>query len=94
MTILLTRVTHMNVRGYDNLSQEALQLQRRQTVWCCLCERGRCCCCLALCAWLQVISLLSTLSARLPDIVHILQPNFDDSAVILIRDGFAHVSEK
>lgn len=42
---------------------------------------------------LQVIKLLGQLSSRLPDIVHLLQPNYDDSAVIIIRQGFAAVRD-
>lgn len=44
-------------------------------------------------AVLQVIRLLSQLAARLPDIVGLLQPNFDESAAVLIRQGFAQVRE-
>lgn len=40
---------------------------------------------------LQAIRLLSQLSARMPDMVHLLQPNFDDTAAIIIRTGFAQV---
>lgn len=39
----------------------------------------------------QVIRLLGQLAARLPDLVSLLQPNFDESAAILIRQGFAQV---
>jgi hypothetical protein len=39
----------------------------------------------------QVIELLGTLAARLPDLVSLLQPNFDDAAALLIRQGFAQV---
>jgi hypothetical protein len=39
----------------------------------------------------QVIKLLSQLAARLPDLVGLLQPNFDESAALLIRQGFAQV---
>jgi hypothetical protein len=42
---------------------------------------------------LQAIKLLGQLSSRLPDIVHLLQPNYDDSAVIIIRQGFAAVCD-
>jgi len=40
----------------------------------------------------QAIRLLSQLSARLPDMVHLLQPNFDDTAAIITRQGFAQVT--
>lgn len=40
----------------------------------------------------QVIRLLTQVSGRLPDIVHLLQPNFDDTAAVIIRQGFAMVS--
>jgi hypothetical protein len=40
---------------------------------------------------LQTIRLLSQLAARLPDIVGLLQPNYDDSAAIIIRQGLAQV---
>jgi hypothetical protein len=39
----------------------------------------------------QAIRLLSQLSARMPDIVHLLQPNFDDTAAVILRQGFAQV---
>jgi hypothetical protein len=46
---------------------------------------------LCLFGYVQAIRLLSQLSARMPDIVHLLQPNFDDTAAIILRQGFAQV---
>lgn len=49
-------------------------------------------CCRVVCRLLlQAIRLLSQLAARLPDMVHLLQPHMDDTAAIIIRQGFAMV---
>jgi hypothetical protein len=64
-----------------------------QVAWaeCDACAQQRSGLCMTVSFVLQAIKLLGQLSSRLPDIVHLLQPNFDDSAVIIIRQGFAAV---
>jgi len=47
----------------------------------------------AACRCLQAVKLMSQMAARLPDLVQLLQPNFDDTAALDIRRGCAQSLE-
>jgi hypothetical protein len=42
---------------------------------------------------LQAVKLLAQLASRLPNLVQLLQPNFDDSEALLLRQGCAQSLE-
>jgi hypothetical protein len=53
------------------------------------------CCAFSACCPLfpQAVKLLAQLASRLPNLVQLLQPNFDDSEALLLRQGCAQSLE-